>query len=76
MYAGVVLILGASDWQRAMLRAELVRLCPQLDPGAKPLRRGGRKKGAPAGSGGAMPAFAPSIRLLGTDVAATVMPAP
>ena len=51
--AGVVLILGASDWQRAMLRSELVRLCPQLDPGAKPSRRGSRKKGASAGENGA-----------------------
>ena len=50
--AGVVLVLGASDWQRTMLRAELVRLCPQLDPGAKSSRRGGRKARQPAGDAG------------------------
>lgn len=56
--AGLVLVLGASDWQRTMLRAELVRLCPQLDPGAKPSRRGGgRGARRPAGDAGAPPSF-------------------
>ena len=54
--AGLVLVLGASDWQRAMLRAELVRLCPQLDPGAKPSRRGGgRRARQPVGDAGTAP---------------------
>lgn len=27
---GVVLILGANEWQRALLKSELLRICPEL----------------------------------------------
>ena len=40
---GVVLILGANEWQRALLKAELQRLCPELSPGHSPDRHPGQR---------------------------------
>ena len=37
---GVVLILGANEWQRTLLKAELLRICPELRPGLHNQPRG------------------------------------